>query len=157
MPAHCAATPLHHYSYKAIEKRDGRCRIIEIPKPRLWALQRKVLSGLLDRIPAHGSVPGFRRGRNIVTFAVPHVGKAVVNLCAFRLDLRLASLARSIRATYTRYADDLAFSGDENVARMVERLSVRVAAIAIEEGFSVNLRKRLVMLRGARQHPAGVW
>jgi hypothetical protein len=61
-----------------------------------------------------------------------------------------------VGATYTRYADDLAFSGDENVARMVERLSVRVAAIAIEEGFSVNLRKTRVMRRGARQHLAGV-
>lgn len=45
MPAHSAATPLHHYSYKAIEKRDGRCPIIEISKSRLRALQRKVLSG----------------------------------------------------------------------------------------------------------------
>ncbi|MFM0664312.1 RNA-directed DNA polymerase, partial [Paraburkholderia sediminicola] len=45
--AQSAATPLHHYSYKAIEKRDGRCRIIEVPKSRLRALQRKVLHGLL--------------------------------------------------------------------------------------------------------------
>jgi len=44
---------------------------------------------------------------------------ALANLCAFRL-------------TYTRYADDLAFSGDEDLARVVERLSVRVAAIALE-------------------------
>lgn len=51
--AHDATTRLHHYSYKAIEKRDGRCRIIEIPKSRLRELQRKVLHGLLDRIPAH--------------------------------------------------------------------------------------------------------
>ena len=78
MPAQSAATPLHHYSYKANEKRDGRCRIIEIPKPRLRALQRKVLSGFLDRIPPHESVHGFRRDRNIVTFAAPHAAKAVV-------------------------------------------------------------------------------
>ncbi|MFM0183105.1 hypothetical protein PQR52_31845 [Paraburkholderia aspalathi] len=51
VPAQSAATPLHHYSYKAIEKRDGRCRIIEVPKSRLRALQRKVLHGLLDRVP----------------------------------------------------------------------------------------------------------
>ncbi|SHK44230.1 reverse transcriptase domain-containing protein [Paraburkholderia sp. DD10] len=76
--AHDATTRLHHYSYKAIEKRDGRCRIIEIPKSRLRELQRKVLHGLLDRIPAHDAVHGFRRGRNTVTFAAPHAGKAVV-------------------------------------------------------------------------------
>ena len=78
VPAQSAATPLHHYSYKAIEKRDGRCRIIEVPKSRLRALQRKVLHGLLDRVPAHDAVHGFRRGRNTVTFAAPHAGKAVV-------------------------------------------------------------------------------
>ncbi len=236
VPAQSSATPLHHYSYKAIEKRDGRCRIIEVPKSRLRALQRKVLHGLLDRIPAHDAVHGFRRGRNTVTFAAPHAGKAVVirfdltdffasvhegrvysairalgypvevsraltalctnrvpsgrlvapdvrdkidwlerqryrtrhlpqgaptspalaNLCAFRLDLRLAGLARSLGATYTRYADDLAFSGGDDLARMAQRLEVRVAAIAIEEGFAVNLRKTRVMRRGARQHLAGV-
>jgi hypothetical protein len=64
VPAHCAATPLHHYSYKAIEKRDVRCRIIEIPKPRLRALQRKVLSGLLDLIPAHESAQGDSSGQD---------------------------------------------------------------------------------------------
>jgi RNA-directed DNA polymerase len=59
-------------------------------------------------------------------------------------------------ATYTRYADDLAFSGGDDLARTVERLEIRVAAIAIEEGFAVNLRKTRVMRRGARQHLAGV-
>jgi hypothetical protein len=39
---------------------------------------------------------------------------------------------------------------------MAERLSIRVAAITIEEGFAVNLRKTRVMRRGARQHLAGV-
>lgn len=236
VPARNAGTPLHHYSYKVVEKRDGRCRIIEVPKSRLRALQRKVLHGLLDRVPAHDAVHGFRRGRNTVTFAAPHAGKAVVirfdlmdffasvhagrvysviralgyplnvaraltglctnrvpsgwllapdvrdrvdwqerqryrnrhlpqgapsspalaNLCAFRLDLRLAGLARSLGATYTRYADDLAFSGGDNLARMAQRVEIRVAAIAIEEGFAVNLRKTRVMRRGARQHLAGV-
>jgi RNA-directed DNA polymerase len=234
--AQSAATPLHHYSYKVVEKRDGRCRIVEVPKLRLRALQRKVLHGLLDRVPAHDAAHGFRRGRNTVTFAAPHAGKAVVirfdltdffasvhegrvystirafgyplevaraltalctnrvpsgrllapdvrdridwqerqryrnrhlpqgaptspalaNLCAFRLDIRLAGLARSFGATYTRYADDLAFSAGDDLARMAQRLEIRVAAIAIEEGFAVNLRKTRVMRRGARQHLAGV-
>jgi hypothetical protein len=41
-------------------------------------LQRKVLRGLLDKIPPHDAVHGFRRGRSTVSFAAPHVGKAVV-------------------------------------------------------------------------------
>ena len=231
-----STAPLHHYSYKAIEKRDGRCRLIEMPKSRLRNLQRKIPKGLLEQVPPHDYVHGFRKGRNTVSYATPHVGKAVVvrfdladffasvhagrvhavmrtlgypvevaraltavctnrvpsgrlladdvrerfdwqekrryrtrhlpqgaptspalaNLCAYRLDLRLAGLARAAGASYTRYADDLAFSGGEDLARVVERLAVRVAAIALEEGFSIQLRKTRVMRSGARQHLAGV-
>ncbi|WP_322035290.1 reverse transcriptase family protein [Burkholderia cenocepacia] len=234
--ARSGATPLHHYTYVAVDKRSGGCRLVEIPKGRLREAQRRILHGLLDRIAPHGAVHGFRKGHGIVSFATPHADRDVVvrfdladffvsvraarvhalfatlgypaevariltglctnrvpsarllapglrdrfdwigrqryrerhlpqgaptspalaNLCAFRLDLRLAALARSVDATYTRYADDLAFSGGGALARDVERLQVRVAAIALEEGFALQLRKTRVMRRGTRQQLAGV-
>ena len=67
---------------------------------------------------------------------------ALANLCAFRLDRRLSGLAEAAGARYTRYADDLAFSGDVPFGRMAERFSVQVAAIVAEEGFSVAARKK---------------
>jgi len=81
---------------------------------------------------------------------------ALANLCTYRVDRRLAGLARSVGAAYTRYADDLAFSGDELFERRVEGFSTHVAAILIEEGFSVNHRKTRIMRRGVRQHLAGL-
>ena len=81
---------------------------------------------------------------------------ALANLCAFRLDLRLSALAASMGATYSRYADDLAFSGDATLVRAASRFSLRVAAIALEEGFMVNHRKTRVMGQGARQQLTGV-
>jgi len=36
---------------------------------------------------------------------------ALANLCSYRIDCRLSGLARAVGAEYTRYADDLAFSG----------------------------------------------
>jgi RNA-directed DNA polymerase len=42
---------------------------------------------------------------------------ALANLSAFALDLRLAGLARTFAARYTRYADDLSFSGDGSLVR----------------------------------------
>jgi len=81
---------------------------------------------------------------------------ALANLAAFRLDARLAALAAAAGATYTRYADDLLFSGDEAFARSVQRFSTQVAAIAIEEGFAVQYRKTRIMRQGVRQRAAGI-
>jgi retron-type reverse transcriptase len=73
---------------------------------------------------------------------------ALANLCAYRVDCRLAGLAKSAGAQYTRYADDLAFSGGEAFERCVERFRTHVAAILREEGFSVHHRKTRMMRAG---------
>ena len=81
---------------------------------------------------------------------------ALANLCAFGLDVRLAGLAEAAGATYTRYADDLAFSGDEDFARSLGRFPAHVGAIALEQGVALNPRKTRIMRRGVRQRVAGV-
>lgn len=81
---------------------------------------------------------------------------ALANLIAYRIDCRLSGLAQAVGAAYTRYADDLAFSGDEAFARCVERFSTHAAAILMEEGFNANHRKTRIMRRGVRQYLAGV-
>lgn len=229
---------LEHYRYRILPKRSGGLRLAEIPKSNLKQLQRRILAGILDGVPAHPAVHGFVKGRSIATFAAPHAGKrvllrmdlqdffpaspaariqalfrtlgypekvadllggictntvrrdiwgsrppeigamewyelrslyvrphlpqgaptspALANMMAFRLDCRLSSLAKAAGAIYTRYADDLAFSGDEKFMRVVRRFSIHVAAIALEEGFSVNHRKTRIMRQGVRQQLAGV-
>ncbi|HTS31241.1 MAG TPA: reverse transcriptase family protein [Bryobacteraceae bacterium] len=229
---------LRHYRYRALTKQSGRIRLIEAPKPRLKVLQRRILAGILEKIPPHPAVHGFVQGRSIRTFAVPHAGRQVVlrmdlrdffpsirrariqalfrtlgypepvadllggictnaaphdawknpgldvdlhqlwearvlyshphlpqgaptspalaNLCAYRVDCRLAGLAQSAGAHYTRYADDLAFSGGDEFGRCVERFSLHVAAVLEEEGFHVHHRKTRIMRRGVRQHLAGL-
>ncbi len=81
---------------------------------------------------------------------------ALANLAAHRLDARLAGLARAAGASYTRYADDLVFSGGESFARSIARFPRHAAAIALEEGFAVQHRKTRVMRQGVRQRAAGV-
>jgi retron-type reverse transcriptase len=81
---------------------------------------------------------------------------ALANLCAYRLDCRLSALAASASAIYTRYADDLAFSGSEEFARGVKRFQLHACTIAMEEGFSVHHRKTRIMRHGVRQHLAGI-
>jgi RNA-directed DNA polymerase len=231
--------PLRHYRYRWVRKASGSLRLIESPKPRLKAIQRKLLAEILSAIPAHDAAHGFRRGRSVATFVAPHAGRRVVlkmdlrdffpsitfarvvaiwltagypedvarmlaglctnsvpvaitqeieralptrspeawrarrlfaqphlpqgaptspalaNLCARRLDARLAGLAQASGACYTRYADDLVFSGDEEFARSVKRFAPHVAAIALEEGFTVQHRKTRIMRQGIRQQAAG--
>jgi RNA-directed DNA polymerase len=73
-----------------------------------------------------------------------------------RASSRLAGLARKAGAEYTRYADDLLFSGDGDFERSLERFRVFVLAILLDEGFSIRHRKTRVMRSGTRQSAAGV-
>lgn len=217
--------PLRHYRNISIPKRTG-ARVLEIPKPRLREIQRKVLRRILDRVPPHAAAHGFVRGRSPRTFAIPHAGHDVVvsldlknffpsigfsrvvaifdalgyprtaawnlaylcttstparelagidyptasllrtrhlpqgaptspalaNLTARRLDIRLTGLARSMGMRYTRYADDLAFSGDADVDKMlwVAREIIR------DEGFSVNPSKTRIRRAHTRQTLTGL-
>ena len=81
---------------------------------------------------------------------------AIANLCSWRLDHRLNGLARRLNARYTRYADDLAFSGDTDLARQVDSVLGCVGSIVREEGHSVNRRKTRVMRQGQRQYLTGL-
>ena len=81
---------------------------------------------------------------------------AIANLIAYRLDCRLTGLANWGGATYTRYADDLLFSGGPDFADKAKRFHIYVAAIAIEEGFQVNHHKTRFMTQSQQQRAAGV-
>ncbi len=81
---------------------------------------------------------------------------ALANLCLYRLDLRLDRFAEKCGARYTRYADDLAFSGGPSFARRASRFRDHVGATILEEGLRVNFRKTRMMRKSVRQRLAGV-
>ena len=215
---------LRHYHYRILQKRSGGQRLIEAPKPRLKAIQQKILAHILSAMRPHNAAHGFRRGRSIRSFTAPHAGQqavlkmdledffpsiqrarvqalfrtagypeavanllgglctavtpreilnnaaysiphlpqgaptspALANLCGYRVDSRLRALAHSAGAEYTRYADDLAFSGGTEFERSAERFSALAASILKKEGFSVNHRKTRIMRQGVRQQLTGL-
>ncbi|GAA1886506.1 reverse transcriptase family protein [Asanoa iriomotensis] len=53
-------------------------RLIEAPKPRLRALQRRLLTEVLGPVPVHGAAHGFVPARSAATFAAAHAGRPVV-------------------------------------------------------------------------------
>jgi hypothetical protein len=227
---------LQHYAYAFAPKKSGPPRLIEAPKPRLKAMQRRILRDILDAVPVHGCAHGFVAGRSCLSSAHVHAGEAVVvaadlkdfflttplrrvhgmfrslgypwavarlltglcaastppsvfstlpesrrhdwltrkayesphlpqgaptspalaNLAARQLDVRLHGLAGSFHANYTRYADDLAFSGDEQFARRIGSFLAAVADIARDEGYRLNERKTRIMRRAGRQRVTGL-
>lgn len=96
-----------------------------------------------------------RLGRRL---AAPHLPQgaptspALATLAAFVLDVRLSALAASLELTYSRYADDLIFSGPR---RATSALPAAVADIARDEGLRVNAGKTSVRSQGDRQLVGG--
>ena len=82
---------------------------------------------------------------------------AIANLATFGLDRRLSGFAVAAGGTYSRYADDLAFSWSiRRSGEELDRLLAFVARIVAEEGFRVNPLKTSVRRAGERQRLAGV-
>ncbi|QWF79503.1 hypothetical protein HUW46_02911 [Amycolatopsis sp. CA-230715] len=107
--------------------------------------------------PDRGDPARWRLARNLAAEHLPQgapSSPAVANALAYGLDRRLAGLAGTLGATYTRYADDLAFSGDADLP--LHRLLPGVRRIAREEGFRVREDKTGVAAAHQRQRIAGL-
>lgn len=101
----------------------------------------------------------FARDRRLATPHLPQgapSSPALSNLVAFRLDCRLSQLAGSMGLSYTRYADDLAFSGGTWFRRGARNFSALVAKIVNEEGFCVNHSKTRLMTQSQCQKLTGI-
>lgn len=79
----------------------------------------------------------------------------ICNAIVLRLDRRMLGLARRFGADYTRYADDLTFSGELDRAA-ASRLLHHARAIVRTEGFATNEAKTRVMTAAGRQSVTGV-
>jgi retron-type reverse transcriptase len=81
---------------------------------------------------------------------------ALANLSCYSLDIRLAGMARAFGATYTRYADDLTFSGDQHLIDSLNVFIPLVTKIVRSERFSVHVGKRKVVRNNQQQRVTGV-
>ncbi|HXE64965.1 MAG TPA: reverse transcriptase family protein [Bryobacteraceae bacterium] len=159
-----------HTARRVVLRLDLRNFFPSFQRPRIQAFFRTVgypesvadyLGGLCTNAVPRGVLAGIASDARSI-YKWPHLPQgaptspALANLCSYRMDCRLAGLAASAGAAYTRYADDLAFSGNGEFDRRVERFSAHAVAIMLEEGFDVNHRKTRIMRQGARQHLAGL-
>jgi hypothetical protein len=108
----------------------------DVPPDKAWPLRKKLQSRHLPQ-------------------GAP-TSPALANLCAFALDARLSGLARKFEAAYTRYADDLLFSGGGAFSRSAARCEVHAGAILLESGLAVAHRKTKIMPQSVPQRAAGL-
>jgi len=94
--------------------------------------------------------------------AAPHLPQgaptspALANLAVRRLDSRLAGWVDAAGGQYTRYADDLAFSGPVQLARRADAFIRGVTRIVEDEGHQINPRKTRVRGASVRQAVTGM-
>lgn len=74
------------------------------------------------------------------------------NLRMIAFDDKVASYTSNLHIRYTRYADDLTFSGEFNPHHLIKDISDFV----FKEGFSINSEKTRVARSGARQEVTGI-
>lgn len=76
----------------------------------------------------------------------------ISNIVANHMDKRLSELAKQYNAVYSRYADDLTFSGASNIKNMIPIIS----QIIQEETFQVNKKKTRYSYYFQRQEVTGL-
>ena len=77
---------------------------------------------------------------------------ALSNLVCLKLDKRLAGLAQTYHADYTRYADDITFSGNYGIDHLVQLASNIIA----DEEFKVNWSKTRIAYEYQKQMVTGL-
>lgn len=81
---------------------------------------------------------------------------SITNIICRGFDARLARAADELGFTYTRYADDLTFSGAAGSGANVGRMLRRVEFVVAKEGFRINADKTRVLRSGRRQEVTGL-
>ena len=113
---------------------------------------------VFDRLPRDRR-HDWRTRRRFVQAHLPQgapTSPTLANLAAWQLDARLAGFARSCGAAYTRYADDLAFSGAAAFADQADWFVRVLGDIAADEGYALNPAKTRIMRASGCQRLTGL-
>lgn len=109
----------------------------------------------VDRVELDGRTWYVTRDERFLPQGAP-TSPAITNIICRGLDARLTHTAGRLGFTYTRYADDMTFSGSAEAAANAGRLLRRVRYTADKEGFQVHPDKTRVLHRSRRQEVTGL-
>lgn len=95
------------------------------------------------------------KGARVLPQGAP-TSPVLTNILCYKMDKRLAGVAKSLNFNYSRYADDLTFSASGEAVKDLYKLLWRVKSIATDEGFNLHPNKLRIMKKGSRQEVTGV-
>jgi hypothetical protein len=170
-----------HTGQPAVLRLDLRDFFASVPAGRVYRIWRTLgyepavahlLTGLTTNVvppavwrqivgvtPTDAVQTRFWLGRQLATPHLPQgapTSPALANLAALGLDRRLAGLAAASGLRYSRYADDLTFSGGPRLIRRRGEFEALAGSIARDEGFRINDAKSTTQAAGGRQIVCGV-
>jgi retron-type reverse transcriptase len=113
----------------------------------------------VDEIELDGEVFYVAQGERQLPQGAP-TSPMISNLITYRLDKRLAGVAKALGLRYSRYADDLTFSIAKDkgidVNGTLKKLFWRVKGIIQSEGFIIHPDKTRIMRKGMQQEVTGI-
>jgi hypothetical protein len=126
-----------------------------------YAEQIAIILGLLcteaatDEVELDGSTFFVARGQRHLPQGAP-TSPMLANLLCRRLDARLTGAAVQLGFRYSRYADDMSFSGSGPATPATQKLLWRIKQIVSAEGFVLHPDKLRFMRSNRRQEVSGL-
>lgn len=95
-----------------------------------------------------------QKGERVLPQGAP-TSPAITNIFCFRLDKRLTGVAQKFNCYYTRYADDITFSGTlQN--NDTSKVLWHIKKVLSDEGLTIHPKKIRVMQKSERQEVTGI-
>lgn len=113
-------------------------------------------TGLTPDVVAGATQQSHRGTRHALLPQGAPTSPKLANLLSINLDRRLASLATSFDARYTRYADDCAFSGSGKLSHDTARFIRAMRAVMISERVAPSPGKLWIRRSGSQQLVTGL-
>ena len=146
----CATNARNHTGKQVVAKLDISSFFPSTPYHLIVKALGKATGGTLSQgaLFLLSDICSYQGGLPIGAPTSPTLGNIILS----RFDDVLVDRCNKVDVTYTRYADDLVFSGDN---RAVSQLGVAKGMLA-KLGYSIDPKKELIMRRGMRQTVTGL-
>jgi len=108
-----------------------------------------------QKIKVHGQDWYLNNGKRHLPQGAP-TSPMITNLICRKMDLRMAGIANKLGFIYTRYADDMTFSGPESSRKNIQKLKWQTKSIIKAEDFKLHPDKTKVMPNGHRKEVTGI-